>query len=135
MRTMRSALRSLHPNRCTAASVRVPTRVDAKASDFFAATARSIALFQAQVSHDLLEPAILLLELAQSAQLGRPDAAVLLLPHVERRLADAHLAAHLLDAPASSFCFSAKAMWSSVNLLLFTTCSRPLRALIMPVAL
>jgi hypothetical protein len=28
------------------------------------------------------------------------------------------------DVP-SSFCFKAKAIWSSVNLLLFTTCSRP----------
>ena len=33
-----------------------------------------------------------------SSQLRRGDTAVLLLPHVERRLADAHLAAHLVDA-------------------------------------
>ena len=40
------------------------------------------------------------LKLAQSSKLRRADAAVLLLPDVERRLADAHLAAHLVDAGA-----------------------------------
>ena len=32
-----------------------------------------------------------------------------------------------------SFCFSVKAIWSSVNLLVLTTCSWPLQALNMPV--
>src|SRR6188768_3997156 len=33
----------------------------------------------------------------------------------------------------SSFCFNAKAIWSSVNLLFLTTCSWPYQAFIMPV--
>src|SRR6218665_270864 len=57
-------------------------------------------LVQAQVGHDLLELAILLFKLAQASKVRRPHAGVLLTPLVERGIADAHLAADLLDADA-----------------------------------
>ena len=52
---------------------------------------------QAQIGHDLLELAVFFLQLAKAAQFGRTDTAVTLLPNVEGRLADAHLATDLLD--------------------------------------
>jgi len=55
---------------------------------------------QAQIGHDLLELAVLFLELAQTMRLGRPHARVLLASHVEGCIADAHLATHLLNACA-----------------------------------
>ena len=45
-------------------------------------------------------PAAFKQQIAQSSELRRADAAVLLLPHVEQRLADAHLATHLVDGGA-----------------------------------
>ena len=108
-------------------------RDGAKASDFFCDDGLQHRLVQAQVGHDLLELHVFFPEPAQSSQLGRPDAAVLLFPDVERRLAEAHLAAHLVKLVPSSFCFNAKAIWSSVDLIFLTTCSWPSRAFIMPV--
>lgn len=53
-------------------------------------------LVQAQTGNDLLELPVLLLQLPKPAHLRRSYPAVLLLADVERRRADAHLAAHLL---------------------------------------
>ena len=55
-------------------------------------------LVQAQVRDDLLELPVLFLKLTQSSKLRRANAAVLLLPDIERRVADAHLATYLVDA-------------------------------------
>src|SRR5687767_7272992 len=82
----------------TAASARAPVPGGTKASNFFCDHCLQHRLVQAQVGHDLLELPVLFLELAQSSQLRRSNAAVLLLPDIKRRLADAHLAAHLVDA-------------------------------------
>jgi len=58
------------------------------------------AQVQAQVGHDLLELAVFFFELAQPTQFGRPHTRILLAPHVEGCVADAHLAAYLLNTGA-----------------------------------
>jgi hypothetical protein len=70
------------------------------AQSFFCDHRLQHRLVQAQLGHDLLELAVLFFELAQPTQLRWPHACVLLAPHIEGRIAYAHLAAHLLDAGA-----------------------------------
>lgn len=79
-------------------SARVPTRVAGMASELFCDRRLRHGLVQAEIGHDLLDLAVLLLKLAQPSQLRIPNPAVALLLHVERRIADAHPAADRLDA-------------------------------------
>ncbi|KRG62759.1 hypothetical protein ABB27_18100 [Stenotrophomonas terrae] len=56
---------------------------------------------QAQICDQLLELAVLFLQLPYAPQLGHAQAAVLLLPVVERSLENAHLPARLADRCAA----------------------------------
>src|SRR3954464_12629460 len=48
------------------------------------------------IGHQTLELGVLLAQLPQLSHLQRPEVRVALLPHVERRFADAHLSAHIV---------------------------------------
>src|SRR5664279_3708401 len=68
---------------------------------FFRRTFCSIALSSVQVRHHALQLAVLVFKLLEAAYLGNAHAGVNLLPPVERRLRDPHLAADLLDCRAT----------------------------------
>src|SRR5690606_5582070 len=70
-------------------------RVCVPASDFFSNDFGQYVLVERQISNQPLQLRVLLAQLSQLAQLRRPQVRVLLLPDVERRLADAHLAADI----------------------------------------
>ena len=89
-----------------------------KGADFVCDHCLKHGLVQAQVRDDLLELAVPLLKPAQPPQFRRPNAAVLLASDVE--------GASLMP---NSACFSANAIWFSVNLLFLTTCSWPVTGL------
>ncbi len=83
MRTTRSAWRWLQPKRCVNSGTN--SRRWEGLKPFFCDHRLQHRLVQAQIGHDLLELAVLLLKLAQAAQLGRTDAAVAPLPDIEGR--------------------------------------------------
>ena len=80
------------PNRCTS---REPVRASDRASDLSPDDVLQHLAVQRQIGHELLQPAILILELLQPLHLGRQKAGILLLPVEGSRLADACLAADL----------------------------------------
>src|SRR5205823_2611720 len=70
------------------------------ASTFFSNHLLENLFVQRQVGDEALQPRILLAHLPQLAHLGDAQAAVLLLPEVERRLGDAGLATDIRDRRA-----------------------------------
>jgi hypothetical protein len=66
-----------------------------RALELFSEDLLQHVLIEGEISHKLLEFAILLFPLAQSPQLGDAHTSELAFPAVERLLADAELAAHL----------------------------------------
>ncbi len=72
---------------------------------------------QRQVSHDLLQPRVLVLELLRPLHLGRQQAGTLPLPVETRRLADPGLPADLGNRGAPSPCSIMNAFCASANLL------------------
>lgn len=76
-------------------------------------------LVEAEVGNETFELAILLAQLAQLAELAEAQGAEALLPPIERLLADAELAADLADRRAGLPWRKARAICSSVNLLVF----------------
>src|SRR5262249_54658499 len=65
----------------------------ARASGVFSQRLRQHVFVEGEVGHQALQPRVLVLELAQAAQLAHAQVGVLLLPDIERGLADAELAA------------------------------------------
>lgn len=74
---------------------RLPSRTAGQASGLFSEDVVEDGLIQRRIGDDLLQPAILLLELLDPPRLGHAHAALMLLPVVERRLADRELSAEL----------------------------------------
>jgi hypothetical protein len=72
-----------------------PSAASKQASYFAADHVLQHRLVQAEIGHQLLQLAVLLLELTKPLHLRRRQPAVLVPPVVERRLADPGLAAHL----------------------------------------
>src|SRR6266581_751895 len=72
---------------------RWPARADGSASDFFSERLGEHVLVEREVRHHALQPRVLVLELAQPAQLADAQVRVLLLPGVERGLTHAELPA------------------------------------------
>src|SRR6185503_2789208 len=70
------------------------------ASTFAPEGLREHVLVERQVGDQALQPCILVLELAHAAHLVDAEVPIALLPHVEGRLADAELAAHVADRRA-----------------------------------
>ena len=70
------------------------------ASELFSDNLLKHVLVEREIGDELLQFAVLGLELPKAAQLRGADPAVLLLPVVERGLTDAHLAADLFDLRA-----------------------------------
>jgi len=77
-------------------------------------------LVEAEIGDELLELAVLLLELPQTPQLARPKPAVELLPAIKLCSDTPIRRSTSATAVPVSACFSAKAICSSVNLLFFT---------------
>src|SRR5262244_659148 len=77
-----------------------PVAASGQASKLSADYVLQHLLVERQVSHDLLQLAVLLLELTQSLHLRRHQPAVLLTPIVVGRLADPRLATDLTDCCA-----------------------------------
>src|SRR5579859_122457 len=77
-----------------------PTSADDQASKFPAEHILQHGFVQRQISHDLLELAVLLLQLLQPLHLRWHQPRILLPPRIERRLADPRLATHLSDRRA-----------------------------------
>ena len=92
------ALRMLAPR--SDPSDQWPVHACARASELFCKYVLQHRLVQAQVGHQSLELIVLFFELPQSAQLRWAQAAVPLASLVERRIADAQLAADLIDLRA-----------------------------------
>jgi len=92
---------------------------------FLRARASKHGLIQAQVGHKLLQPRVLLLELAQPAHLGRHQTDVLLAPGL-RQVASLMPALRHTSPTAvpSSVCFSTKAIRASLNFDLFMVALR-----------
>ena len=81
-------------------------------------------LVEREIGHAAFELAILVPQLPQFAELGDAQRAEALLPPVERLLADAELAADLADGRVGFRLAQARAICSSVNLLVFITVLR-----------
>src|SRR5579859_102041 len=77
-----------------------PTAADDQASKFPAEHILQHGFVQRQISHDLLELAVLLLQLLQPLHLRWHQPRILLPPRIERRLADPRLATHLTNRRA-----------------------------------
>src|SRR5579859_7085709 len=77
-----------------------PTSADDQASKFPAEHILQHGFVQRQISHDLLELAVLLLQLLQPLHLRWHQPSILLPPRIERRLADPRLATHLTNRRA-----------------------------------
>src|ERR1022692_2222388 len=84
----------------SAASTQGPTHACAKASDFFCDDRLQHRLVQTQISHNVLQLAILFFQLSQPPQFRRTQVLVLLAPQIKGRLANTHLPAHLIHRRA-----------------------------------
>ena len=71
-----------------------------RASDFFSEGLGQHVLVEREVGDQALQPGVFVLELPQAAELAHAQVRVLLLPRVERGLADAQLAADVTDRGA-----------------------------------
>lgn len=83
-------------------------------------------LIQRQIRHDPLQARVLVAQLTQLLELRQSQLAVLLLPHIEARLADAQLTTHIRDR-----CTTFGLPQRVADLLLGK--SRPLQVLVSPV--